>query len=141
MYLRFPIPLRFWLGTLNILNMAGVVLFEGTEVLAVAVIFFVSGILTAYMYQQLGFVKILGASHVLWPFEIAWLWFMRLPEIEDESLHTWLTVVVVINSLCFVLDVMDVIKYINGDRKPSFYWDDTTKERALTTERKHEKKV
>lgn len=125
MFLRFPIPLRLWIGTLIVINMGGIALYEGPEVMAAAIIFNVGAMIMSYIYSQHGFVRLLGVGHIGWPPMMAWIWFVRLPEIEDESLHSWLTALVVINGLSVILDTMDVIKYINGEKKPTMYWDKT----------------
>lgn len=126
MFLRSPLPLRLWIFSLVVVNMGGLFLFEGIEVKIVAGVFNVQAPIMVYLYQQHGFVRLLGLGHFLWPVMLPWIWFSRLPQIENnEGLSNWLTVVVVLNGISVVLDIMDVYRYFNGERKPTFFWDKT----------------
>lgn len=125
MLLRFPIKWRLWIVTMLILNMGGVLLFDGIEVQVTAAVLLPSVILMTFLYQQYGFVRLLGVGHIFWPFLVVWIVFFRLPLIVDPNLRLWLIALVTVDSLSLVLDVMDVYRYVQGERKPYFVWNKT----------------
>ena len=66
MLLRFPIKWRLWIVTMVILNMGGVLLFDGIEVQVTAAVLLPSVVLMTFLYQQYGFVRLLGVGHIFW---------------------------------------------------------------------------
>ncbi|MEE9211920.1 MAG: hypothetical protein V3U29_04625, partial [Phycisphaeraceae bacterium] len=64
-----------------------------------------------------GFTRLLGLGHVLW---VPMLWFLwgRLGQIPaDEAFGLWIRVLMILNAISLVIDAVDVIRYITGDRK------------------------
>ena len=83
--------------------------------------FVTSIIIMTDIYRRLGFIRLLGIGHILWIPMVLWLW-MRLDQTPplDSTLKYWLIIVIVMNTLSLVLDVVDVIPYIKGDRVPYY---------------------
>jgi hypothetical protein len=129
MFLRFPVPLRFWIGSLLILNMGGLALSDGPEVKIIAGAFNVGGLIMARIYQKKGFVKLLGLGHSLWLGMVPWIVLSVLPKYEGDAVMTnWFTVLVAVNSVSLVLDVMDVYRYyFNGETEPTLFWNQNPK--------------
>ncbi len=97
----FPL---FYLGTL-----------EGRVVLA-AMLF--GAITQTAIFSAKGFVRLLGIGHVLWVPMAYWLW-TRLDAAPAGSLFRyWLLATIVLVSLSLLIDAVDVIRYLRGERDP-----------------------
>jgi hypothetical protein len=125
MFLQFPTGLRLWLVCLMSVNMIGSLTFwYTTEGKMTFFVLMASAPLMGYLYQHLGFVRVLGLGHVLWVFLVPWILVERLPLAEDGSLfQKWLWSLVVIDSISLVLDVKDAHAYlILGQTEPTLEW-------------------
>ena len=115
----FPLHWRLWLAALFAANFAAPLFFlagdEGRMVLGAGLI---AGAIELVIFARLGFLRLLGAGHFVWFPLVAWLW-MRLEGIAHGSaLWYWTTVVIVINCLSLVIDVVDVMRFLRGERAP-----------------------
>ncbi len=103
MMVNMIIPL-FYLGTL-----------EGKVVLGA---FVFGALLQAGIFSALGFVRLLGIGHIAWVPMVAWLW-TRLDVAPASSLFRyWLLATIVLVSLSLLIDAVDVIRYLRGERDP-----------------------
>ena len=56
-------------------------------------------------------------SHVFWIPMIIWLW-PRLDQIpSDDAFGVWIRVMIAVNTLSLVIDAVDVVRYLAGDRE------------------------
>jgi len=71
------------------------------------------------LYQQLGYVKLLGLGHIIaWTPLAIHLWFkMRLPDVSRAP-RTIIGVVFATIMVSLVFDYVDAARYIAGDRTP-----------------------
>mmetsp|Transcript_5259 Transcript_5259/g.10818 ORF Transcript_5259/g.10818 Transcript_5259/m.10818 type:complete len:152 (-) Transcript_5259:79-534(-) len=125
MIFRFPLKWAIWIQILIFTNMiAGVYFIETLEGKLAVGIFNMGAFTMTYLYQRLGFVKVLGIGHVGWIFLVPWILLERLPLTEDGSLFQyWLYALITVNSLCLYLDVKDVKQYlVDGKSTPTLKW-------------------
>jgi hypothetical protein len=121
MLTRFRIVPRLWLLTLVAVNMTSLYFIDTTEARVVFGALVISMIIMATIYLRLGFVRMLGLGHILWIPMVLWLW-TRLggtPPL-NSTLEYWLFIVIVMNIISLVIDAVDVVRYIKGDRKPYY---------------------
>ena len=115
-----PFPWMAWLMALAAVNMIGPLFFlghlEGQVVLGV---FVISAGLMIFLYASTGFTRILGAGHVLWLGLVPWLWSRYESVQPDEWLSYWVISVIALNGLSLIIDVIDVVRYLRGDRQPT----------------------
>ncbi len=115
--MKMPLPWQLWLVLLLTVNLIVPFFYidrvEAQVVLAVLVASFVlSTILTA----RVGFTRLLGLGHILW---IPLLWFLwtRLVQNPPHDLFgIWIRTLMTLNAMSLVIDAVDVIRYIAGDR-------------------------
>ncbi len=70
------------------------------------------------IFSAKGFVRLLGIGHVVWVPMVAWLW-TRLEGVPAGSLFRyWLLATIVLVSLSVLIDAIDVIRYLRGERDP-----------------------
>ena len=108
-----------WITALLALNLVFPIVYittlEGQVVLLAAI----AGAMTQMaLFAKKGFVRLLGVGHVVWVPLVPWLW-SRLDAVPPESFFGWwILALVVLNSLSLVIDVIDVTRYVAGDRAP-----------------------
>jgi len=113
-------PWRAWTVLLLATNLVGPIFFIGNvEAKIVLGVVLISATILMALFAKLGYVRLLGIGHILWVPMIPWLW-SRLDQIGTESLFgKWLLMVIVIDSISVVIDAIDVLRYIRGERTPS----------------------
>ena len=115
----FPLHWRLWVAALFAANFFAPLFFlagiEGRVVLGVGLL---AAAIQMMIFAGLGFVRLLGLGHFVWFGLVAWLW-MRLEGIAPGgALWVWAVVVIVMNSLSLVIDVVDVLRFLRGERAP-----------------------
>lgn len=109
-----------WLGLLALLNgLGGLVFISSPEGLWTLVIFLASAMLMMGLFRAFGFVRLLGMGHILWVPLVFWLASRLGAAPETGWLRLWMTAVIVVNATSLVIDVIDVIRYLRGDRAPT----------------------
>ena len=102
--LRYMVVPLFYLGTL-----------EGKAVLGA---FVFGALFQGAIFSSKGFVRLLGIGHIVWVPMVAWLW-TRLDVAPANSLFKyWLLATIVLVSLSLLVDAVDVIRYLRGERDP-----------------------
>ena len=114
-----PEPIRIWLGLLMFLNMAVPLIYISTpEGIAVFVAAMVGAVIIPEIHQRMGFVRLLGIGHLTWLPLVIWFEF-RLDLADPGSLFWyWMWSIIILNSISMVIDVIDIMKYIQGERVP-----------------------
>ena len=116
--LKSPIQVRLWLMLLVVFNLVVPLFFlDRLEAQVVLAALLVSMLLMTVLTGLTGFTRLLGLGHVLW---VPMLWFLwgRLGQIPaDDAFGLWIRVLIILNAISLVIDAVDVIRYIAGDRK------------------------
>ena len=70
------------------------------------------------IFSAKGYVRLLGIGHIAWVPMVYWLW-TRLDFAPASSFFGyWLLATIVLVSLALLIDAVDVIRYLRGERKP-----------------------
>ena len=113
--LLMPKPWVAWLGLLMAANFILPLIFittlEGQVVLATGLI---SAMIQGRIFQTLGFVRLLGIGP--WIPLLLWLWSRF--EWDASIFAGWILAVMVLNSLSLIIDAVDVVRYVRGEREP-----------------------
>jgi hypothetical protein len=120
--LRFRIIPRlwgWWLVGVNLACLWFITHIEAQVVLAVTTIA-VGG--QTLIYQRIGFTRILGSTHYLWLPMFAWM-ATRIDTIASEpSLANWLLLLFATNMVSLVVDTVDAVRFLRGERTPYYCW-------------------
>ena len=113
-----PLPWRLWMVLLVALNLALPLFFiDRLEAQVVLVAMVASMFLMTGLTAVSGFSRLLGLGHIAWIPVVVFL-ATRLPEVPASDLYgIWLRALVVANSVSLVLDLVDVVRYVAGDRE------------------------
>ena len=117
--MSMPMPWPVWLGLLVAVNLAGpIYFFDALEAKVVLAAFLASAALMAVIFAVKGFVRLLGIGHIFWVPMVPWLW-TRLDQVEPGNpIGYWMVAVVALNGISLIIDTIDVVRYVTGDRKP-----------------------
>ncbi len=117
--LTFPKPWVAWVMLLMMVNMVIPLFYLGTlEGKVVLGAFVLGALLQIAIFSAKGFVRLLGIGHIVWVPMVAWLW-TRLDVAPASSLFRyWLLATIVLVSLALLIDAVDVIRYLRGEREP-----------------------
>ena len=115
-----PPWLLAWLAVLSLVNF-GAVFFAISDkrarfiLLAMILnVFFMSA-----LFEVFGYTRILGLSHVVfWTPLLIYLWKSRSAHPERVWTGRYIRAVLLVNGLSLVIDYIDVIRFIAGDRAP-----------------------
>ncbi len=121
-FLRFrPIPRLWgvWLVGVNVACLYFITHIEAQVVLAVTAVAVVAQTL---IYQRTGFTRILGSTHVLWVPMFAWMATRIDTIIGEPALAAWLLVLFATNMVSLVVDTIDAVRFLRGERAPHYRW-------------------
>ncbi|MEE9611830.1 MAG: hypothetical protein V3W19_11295 [Desulfatiglandales bacterium] len=118
--MMMPKPWLAWMALLVSANILVPLYFIHTLEAKVVLAAMLCGlIIMTAIFGAKGFVRLLGIGHILWVPMIPWL-LIRLDNNSFESFFGyWLAAVIVLNTLSLIMDAIDVIRYIKGERRPS----------------------
>ncbi|MEE9609093.1 MAG: hypothetical protein V3U03_15245 [Myxococcota bacterium] len=115
--LGMPLPWQVWVMLLTALN-AVVPFFyldrpEARVILAVMVL---NAALMVAITGLAGFTRILGLGHFLWFGLLYYLWTQLGAIPAGDFYGGWIRAVMVVNAISLAIDVVDVARYLGGDR-------------------------
>ena len=116
--LKMPIPWQLWLMLLLTVNLVVPLFYLGRlEAQVVFAAFLAAFALTTILTGVTGFSRLLGLGHIFWVPLLLFLW-TRLDQIPASDLFgIWIRTLMVLNALSLVIDAIDVVRYIAGDRE------------------------
>ncbi len=116
--MKMPIQWKLWLALLVTANMVVPLFFLGRlEAQVVLGTLLISMMLMMVLTALSGFTRLLGLGHIFW-FPLLYFLWTRLGQIPaDDFFGIWVRGLMVINATSLVIDVVDVIRYIAGDRE------------------------
>lgn len=121
-YLRFrPVP-RIWCVWLVGVNAACLYFIGHIEAQVVLAVTAIAVVIQTAIYQRIQFTRILGIVHILWIPMFAWM-ALRIDTIQTEpDLFVWIIVLAVTNAISLAVDLVEVARFIAGDRAPHYHW-------------------
>ena len=127
-----PIWLQAWVMVLVVTNLAALVFAAGREAgrwrvrpepLAIAASFVAAAIFMGWLYERVGYVRLLGLAHVVF-WGPAWIWiFARRRAIGARTIFgRYLRVYLVIAGTSLAIDALDVVRFLAGDGELLHRW-------------------
>lgn len=120
--LRFPMPKNLWSILLMAPNAAALIFINTIYGQVVFVAAMAGLVIMVALYMKHGFVRLLGVGHVVWIPMLIWL-AQNLPDKStDPVLYWWVISLLILNGTSLVVDVLELIRYVRGDRQPHYRW-------------------
>ncbi|MEE9597695.1 MAG: hypothetical protein V3V96_13045, partial [Acidiferrobacterales bacterium] len=115
--MSMPIYWQLWLMLLVTFNLIIPLFFlNRLEAQVVVGALVASMILMTVLTAISGFTRLLGLGHVFWIPLLYFLWIRLEQNPADDFFGLWLRVLMIINAASLIIDVVDVGRYIAGDR-------------------------
>ena len=116
--MKMPAHWRLWLMMLMIVNLIMPLFFlDRLEAQVVLGVFLASGILMTILTALGGFTRLLGLGHILW-LPLLYFFWTRLDRIPaDDFFGIWARALMMLNAASLLIDIVDMIRYITGDRE------------------------
>ncbi len=116
--MKSPIHVRLWLMVLVALNLVAPLFFlERLEAQVVVGALLASIMLMTVLTGLTGFTRLLGVGHIFWVPLLYFLW-TRLGQIPPtDGFGIWIRVLMALNAISLVVDAIDVVRYIAGERE------------------------
>ncbi len=112
-----PVLWQVWLAALVAANLVVPMFFlQRWEARVVLGTILASMTLMTWLTGRFGFTRVIGLGHILWVPMLVFL-FTRVGDIPaGDAFGFWIRALIVLNSVSLVIDAVDVIRYIAGDR-------------------------
>ena len=109
-----------WITGLPLINLASIFFLPRIEASLVLVTGLLAATIMTILHAKLGYVRLVGVGHFVWIPMLFWLGF-RMAEIPTGTLfYGWLLTLMAMDSVSLLLDFVDFIRYLRGDRAPRF---------------------
>ncbi len=117
--MSMPMPWPLWIGLLVAVNVAGpIYFFEVLEAKVVLAAFLASAAFMTAICAAKGFVRLLGIGHIFWVPMVPWLWTRLDQAGPGDLLGYWMIAVMAVNGVSVIIDTIDVVRYVRGEREP-----------------------
>jgi len=121
-FLRFRPVARIWCVWLVAANAACMFFITHVEAQVVLAVTTAAVAAQALVYQRIGFTRILGTAHTLWVPMFAWM-ATRPDQIAAEpAMAAWLAVLFATNGVSIIIDTLDAVRFLRGERAPHYSW-------------------
>ncbi|MFQ5351146.1 MAG: hypothetical protein ACE5EG_11945, partial [Thermoanaerobaculia bacterium] len=114
-------PWWLWIGLLTVVNAVAPLFFLGSlEAKVVLAAILVGAVIQLWIVSRRGFVRLLGLGHILvWVPMLLWL-VPRLANLDAGTpFGRWLFAVVALDLASLAIDLVDVGRYLAGERQPA----------------------
>ena len=114
-----PIHWQAWLGILVGVNIVVPLFFIHMLEAQVVLVMGIGGlVIMSAIFSRKGFIRLMGIGHIGWLPLVFWLG-TKLEHIPaDSTFGYWLIAVIVLDSLSLIIDTIDVVRYVKGERTP-----------------------
>lgn len=114
-----PIQWQIWLGALVGVNIVAPLFFIHTIEAQVVLVMGIGGlVIMSVIFSMKGFVRLMGIGHIGWLPLVFWLGTKLEHVPADSAFGYWIIAVIVLDSLSLFIDIIDVLRYVKGERQP-----------------------
>ncbi len=115
--LAYPLWLQAWLAWMSLVNGASILFLRHVEARWTLAAILAAAMLMQLLYAINGFNRLLGLAHVVFWTPLVVYLVRQWPRLKPSpALRAWVAAVIATNSLSLVIDYLDVIRYLLGDR-------------------------
>jgi hypothetical protein len=118
----FKMPMIWWpwMAGLPMINLSSIFFLPRVEAWVVLGTGLLAATIMTVLHAKLGYVRLVGVGHFVWIPMLIWLVF-RLNHIPGGTLfHGWILTLIAIDTVSLLIDIVDLVRYLCGDRAPRF---------------------
>jgi hypothetical protein len=118
----FKMPMAWWpwMAGLPLINLSSIFFLPRTEAWVVLGTGLLAATIMTVLHAKLGYVRLLGIGHFVWIPMLIWLGFRLDNILEGTLFRGWILTLMAMNTVSLLLDIIDLIRYLRGDRAPRF---------------------
>jgi hypothetical protein len=116
--MAMPTPWPAWVALLFVVNLTAVAFLPRVEAWVVLGGLGLGAMLQMAIFARFGFVRLLALGHVHWLAMVPWL-LWRLDGIAEPAMARWVVAVSLVCGLSLVIDTIDLLRYVRGERTPA----------------------
>ncbi len=127
-----PMWLQAWVMVMVLVHLAAIFFLVGREQqrwririepIAIIASFLIAAVIMSWMYDRIGYVRLLGLAHLIaWTPVYVWLFLRRkrfpLASVYGKYIHLYL----IVAGIALVIDAVDVIRHLAGDGELFMRW-------------------
>jgi hypothetical protein len=103
-----------------LINLSSIFFLPRTEAWVVLGTGLLAATIMTVLHAKLGYVRLLGIGHFVWIPMLIWLGFRLDNILEGTLFRGWILTLMAMNTVSLLLDIIDLIRYLRGDRAPRF---------------------
>ncbi|MEM6986272.1 MAG: hypothetical protein AAF499_07005 [Pseudomonadota bacterium] len=112
-----PQWLQIWLAVLAVMNTLSLFFLRHASGRLVFVVWVIIVAVNSWVFMQAGgFTRSMAFIHMLWIPMIVWLGLMPHRDKDTGLLRTWLLLLVLVNCISIGFDVLEIVRWLAGDR-------------------------
>lgn len=116
---KFSYGWRIWFWVLILVNFVAPLFFlHYTSAWLVLISYVTASGVIVVLHRKLGWVRLLGAGHFLWLFLLPFLIVQVVKTSPAGAYGIWLLAVIAVDSVAMGIDIVDVARYLMGERDP-----------------------
>ncbi len=118
----FKMPMIWWpwMAGLPMINLSSIFFLPRVEAWVVLGAGLLAATVMTVLHAKLGYVRLVGVGHFVWIPMLIWLVF-RLDHIPGGTLfHGWILTLIAMDTLSLLIDIVDLVRYLCGDRASRF---------------------
>jgi len=117
---KMPMASWPWMAGLPLINLSSILFLPRTEAWVVLGTGLLAATIMTALHAKLGYVRLLGIGHFVWIPMLIWLGFRLDNIVEGTLFQGWIITLMAMNTVSLLLDIIDLIRYLRGDRAPRF---------------------
>jgi hypothetical protein len=117
---KMPMASWPWMAGLPLINLSSIFFLPRTEAWVVLGTGLLAATIMTVLHAKLGYVRLLGIGHFVWIPMLIWLGFRLDNILEGTLFRGWILTLMAMNTVSLLLDIIDLIRYLRGDRAPRF---------------------
>lgn len=116
---KFSYGWRIWFWVLILVNFVAPLFFlQHASASLVLISYVIAGVVIVVLHRRLGWVRLLGAGHFPWVVLLPFL-VVQVNTLFPTTIYgAWLLTVIIVDVVALGIDIVDVIRYLRGERKP-----------------------
>jgi hypothetical protein len=119
---NFKMPMVWWpwMAGLPLINLSSIFFLPRMEAWVVLGTGLLAATIMTALHAKLGYVRLIGIGHFVWIPMLLWLLF-RLDHIPQGTIfYGWLLALMIMDTVSLLIDIVDVVRYLRGDRTARF---------------------
>ena len=105
---------------LPLINLSSIFFLPRTEAWVVLGTGLLAATIMTVLHAKLGYVRLVGIGHFVWIPMLIWLAFRLDHILEGTLFYRWLLTLIVMDTVSLLMDIVDFLRYLQGDRSPRF---------------------